>query len=403
MNISTPEEAGMSSERLARIATVMDDFVKDNRLPGIMTLLQRRGKIVHIGKFGLMDIEAGKPMQEDAIFRIYSMTKPITSVAIMMLLEEGRLSLNDPVAKYIPAFAKTKVCVGSSALGLQLVEQEPVMTLYHLITHTAGLSYGWFFDSPVEEMYRQAKLRPFDRDTPLQAIIEEVATFPLLFQPGTQWRYGMSTDVLGHVIQIVADMPLDQFFKERIFKPLGMVDTDFYVPADKISRLAQIYGSQKLYDPQPIPPDAVFGIGDITRPTLSPAGGGGLASTLADYLKFCNCLLNQGIYEGGRLISRKTLDWMTANHMSDALMPIKLGMDVLDHGFGLGFRVAHNLGQRRALSSVGEYGWSGAAQTYFWIDPAEAFIGLMMTQYLPMMPYPVTERFRNLAYQAIAD
>lgn len=403
MYVETPEDVGMSSERLGRIAPIMEDFVRDNRLPGVMTLIKRRGKIVHFDKFGLMDIKAGRPMQEDAIFRIYSMTKPITSIAIMMLLEEGRLGLTDVVSRYIPAFSKTKVYTGMGVLGLQLTHQQPEMTLYHLLTHTSGLSYGWFFDSPVEELYRQSKVRPFDRDVPLQTIVESIAEIPLLFQPGTQWRYSIATDVLGHVVQVVADMPLDDFFKERIFKPLGMDETDFYVPADNVHRLAQIYGSAGLFDPQVIPPAQVMGIADITRPTQSPAGGGGLASTLADYLKFCDCLLANGVYDGGRLISRKTLAWMTANHIPDKLMPIYLGATERDHGFGLGFRVTTDLGKRRRLSSVGEYGWGGAANTYFWIDPAEELIGLFMTQYMPLSPYPVTERFRNLVYQAIAD
>lgn len=403
MDVETPEDVGMSSERLTRIAPIMEDFVRDNRLPGVMTLIKRRGKVVHFDKFGLMDIEAGRSMQEDAIFRIYSMTKPITSIAIMMLLEEGRLGLTDVVSRYIPAFGKTKVYTGMGVLGLQLTHQQPEMTLYHLLTHTSGLSYGWFFDSPVEELYRQSKVRPFDRDTPLQAIIEAVAEIPLLFQPGSQWRYSIATDVLGHIAQVVADMPLDVYFKERIFRPLGMDETDFYVPADKVHRLAQIYGSAGLFDPQVIPPTEVMGIADITRPTLSPAGGGGLASTLADYLKFCDCLLANGKYEGGRLISRKTLELMTAHHIPDKLMPIFLGAGERDHGFGLGFRVTTDLGKRRRLSSVGEYGWGGAANTYFWIDPAEEMIGLFMTQHMPLSPYPVAERFRNLAYQAIAD
>ena len=182
-----------------------------------------------------------------------------------------------------------------------------------------------------------------------------------------------------------------------------MVDTAFSVPADKRSRLAQIYTSQALYDPIPCKPEEVWGLGDVTTPTSIPSGGGGLVSTLADYLAFCSCLLNQGKYDGGSLISRKTLAWMTANHMPPSLMPIKAGPDTLDHGFGLGFRVTTSLGERRELSSVGEYGWGGAAQTYFWIDPAEGFIGLMMTQHLPLAPYPVQERFRNLAYQALVD
>jgi len=403
VQITSPEAVGLSSKRLERISAVMEDFVKDNRLPGIMTLVQRHGKIAHFGKYGMMDIEAGKPMQEDALFRIYSMTKPITSVAIMLLLEEGRLNIYDPVSKFIPAFGKTKVCLGSGILGLQLADQQPVMTIHHLLTHMAGLSYGWFFDSPVEEMYRQIAPILIDRKHSLQELVERIAEFPLLFQPGTKWRYSMATDVLGYVVQVISGMPLGEFFKERIFKPLGMIDTDFYAPSDKLNRLAQVYGSPALYGIHPIPPAETGLIGDVTKPTVAPYGGAGLVSTLADYLAFCNCLLNKGSYDGGRLLSRKTIDWMTANHIPDSLMPLTLGFDQMDHGFGLGFRVTTHLGQVRKLSSVGEFGWGGAANTYFWVDPAEDFIGLMMTQLMPTAPYPAADLFRNLAYQAIID
>ncbi len=403
MQTTSPEDVGLSSTRLDRITPYMEDLVHDNQLPGVLTLVQRHGKIAHFGKFGSMNIEASKPMQEDALFRIYSMTKPITSIAVMMLLEEGRFNLFDPVSKYIPAFAKTKVCVGSGVMGLQLVDQQPPMNIQHLLTHTSGLSYGSFFDSPVDDLYRCVDKGPFDRTAPLENLIEQLAALPLVFQPGTNWRYSMSTDVLGYLVQLIADMPLADFFKERIFKPLGMVDTDFMVPSQKLSRLAQIYYSDALYDIHPVLSKSVPGIGDITKPTSTPLGGAGLVSTLADYLAFCNCMLNKGTYEGGRLLSRKTIEWMTANHIPDSMMPIYMGLEQRDHGFGLGFRVTTHLGQARRLSSVGEFGWGGLANTYFWVDPVEDFIGLMMTQHLPTLPYIANDIFRNLAYQAIND
>jgi CubicO group peptidase (beta-lactamase class C family) len=403
MQTHAPESVGIDSRRLERIDTYIQDAVQNDRLPGIMTLVQRRGKVVQVGKYGKMDIEAGRAMEEDALFRIYSMTKPVTSVAAMMLFEEGRLNVTDPVSKYIPAFKKTKVYDGMGVLGMKLVEQQPEMTIHHLLTHMAGLSYGWFFDSPVEELYRQGFPSVFHREQPLKDVIEKLAEIPLLFQPGTQWRYSVATDVLGYVVQVVADMPLADFFQERIFKPLGMMDTDFYVPAEKCGRLAQVYTSAKLYDPIPIPPEDVGLIRDVTLPTHCPSGGGGLISTLADYLSFCECLLHGGKYEGGRLLSRKTIEWMTANHIPDALMPMKAGLDTIDHGFGLGFRVTTSLGMKRRLSSVGEYGWGGAAKTYFLIDPAEALVLVMMTQHMPVEIYPMQEMFTNLAYQAIDD
>jgi CubicO group peptidase (beta-lactamase class C family) len=317
MTITAPEKVGLSSNRLNRINLFMEDLVHDDRLPGVLTLVQRHGEIAHLGKFGSMDIEAGKPMQEDALFRIYSMTKPITSVAIMMLLEEGRFNLFDSVAKFIPSFAKTKVCVGSGVAGMQLVDQQPQMNLQHLLTHTSGLSYGSFFDSPVEELYRRSGRNAFTRADQLGDLVEGIAGIPLVFQPGTNWRYSVATDVLGYIVQLVADMPLADFYKERIFKPLGMVDTAFTVPEDKVNRLAQIYTSETLYDIHPVPPEHVPGITDVTKPTSSPLGGAGLVSTLADYLAFCNCMLNKGAYTGGRLLSRKTVEWMTANHIPD--------------------------------------------------------------------------------------
>lgn len=403
MKIHTPEEVGMSSKRLARISSIMEQFVKDNQTPGIMTLVQRKGHVVHFGKYGMMDIEAGKPMQEDALFRIYSMTKPIVCVALMMLYEEGHFSLNDPVSKFIPAFANTKVYARSTPLGPILVDQNPVMTLHHLLTHTAGLSYGWFFDTPVEDKYRELLPKIFHRTTTLAESVVQLAELPLVSQPGTTWRYSYAHDVIGHLVQVIADMPLAEFLEVRIFKPLGMMDTAFQVAAEKLDRLTQIYNSEKLYEPTSIKSDKVWLTGDVTVPTKCPSGGAGLVSTLEDYLAFCNCLIQNGRYEGGQLLSRKTLAWMTANHIPPQLMPIKIGDWSMDHGYGLGFRVTTSLGEAKAVTSAGEYGWAGAANTYFWIDPVEEFIGLFMTQYLTTEPYPVHERFKILAYQAITD
>jgi len=403
MKVHSPEEVGMSSERLARIAAVVEQFVQGNQLPGILTLVQRQGKVVHYGQYGMMDIEAGKPMQEDALFRIYSMTKPIVSVALMTLYEAGRFSLNDPVSKFVPAFAKTKVYTGESPLGLTLVDQNPAMTLHHLLTHTSGLSYGWFFDSPIEQFYRTLVPKLYRRDQTLEEVVSQLAELPLLFQPGTQWRYSFATDVLGYVVQVIADMPLADFLQERIFSPLGMTDTAFVVPPQKLHRLAQLYRSEKLYDPVALQPEEVGLLRDVTVPTQCPSGGGGLISSLGDYLAFCTCLINNGRYSGGQLLSRKTIAWMTADHIPAHLKPLKMGAEQLDFGFGLGFKVVTSLGEARSLTSVGEYGWGGAAKTNFWIDPAEKLIGLMMTQHMPLEPYPVQERFRNLTYQAIVD
>jgi len=383
MNIHTPEEVGMSSKRLERVDARMEELVKDNQMPGIMTLAQRRGKVVHLGKYGLMDIEAGKPIQEDTIFRIYSMTKPIVSVAVMMLFEEGRLTLNDLVSRYIPSFATIKVKTDS-----ELVEQQSEMTLYHLITHTSGLDYH---------------TKPFEQRSPtLAEAVDHIAQHPLLFQPGTRFSYSSATDVLGYIVQLVADMPLTDFLEERIFKPLGMIDTSFHVPSEKLDRLAQLYefeipGELRIF------PGTGFFIGDVTVPTNCPSSGAGLVSTLGDYLAFCNCLINSGRYENGRLLSRKTLAWMTANHRPDHFEPAVFNPHYHVFDFGLGLRVDTTLDRQRSVTTPGQYGWGGAACTWFFIDPAEEFIVILMTQMGSAYGERLTELYKNLYYQAIDD
>jgi CubicO group peptidase (beta-lactamase class C family) len=382
----------------------MSTAVKDNRLPGILTLVQRRGEIVQQGCYGMMDIEADKPMQSDTIFRIYSMTKPIASVALMMLFEEGYFNLQDPVAQYIPAFAKTKVYESSTAIGMRLVEQATPINIRHLLTHTSGLSYGFFLDHPIEDIYRQFALMNFKRHQTLQASVEALAELPLVFQPGTQWRYSMATDVVGYLVEVLSGIPFADFLQERIFKPLGMEDTSFQVEQSKVQRLAQIYMTQTMQSSIAIPPAEVGLIGDVTLPTQCPSGGGGLVSTLADYLKFANCLLNKGAYEGGRILGSKTLTWMASNHVPATHFPLMLGPGDIATGFGLGFRVTQNIGTVGYLSSVGEFGWSGAAQTHFLVDPKEELVTLFMTQMLPDgVIYPYRERYQNLIYQAIID
>jgi CubicO group peptidase (beta-lactamase class C family) len=382
---------------------MLERYTRDDRMPGVMVALQRRGKLAYLGKAGSAVIATRTPIQEDHLFRIYSMTKPLISIAMMMLYEDGALSLNDPLADYIPAFAHTKVFDGMGNLGMRLVAQRQPITLHHLLTHTSGLSYGWYFDTPVEDLYRAAVPEMFKRDEPLEKTVNLLAELPLVFQPGTQWRYSYATDVLAHVVQVASGMALEDFMRARIFEPLRMIDTSFSVPAEKIGRLAELYRSDGLYDPIAVPPSESFLIGDVTTPTRCPSGGAGLLSTLADYLNFANFLLNRGVFDGNRLMSRKTLDWMASNHIPQSQLPLKIGDGALDFGFGLGFRVAIDLGQARTVTSVGEFGWAGAANTYFWVDPAEEYIGVMMTQYLPLLPSPVQERVRILAYQAIVD
>jgi len=419
LKVTEPEKLGFSSQRLARIDQRMERYIEEQQLSGTMTLIARKGEVVHCACCGMRDIENQTPLTEDTIFRIYSMTKPITSVAAMMLYEEGLFQLDDPVAKYLPAFADTKVYSGSGFGGMELVDQQREMTIQHLMSHTAGLSYGWFLDTPVEDGYRRAKL--MDRNKPLDKFVAEIAKLPLLYQPGTQWRYSLATDVLGHLVEVISGKSLDTFFAEEIFQPLGMVDTGFHVPTKDADRLASMY---RPTDPPPrsliinmLPKGETGKIENCalhcidrasTSPYLEPSaflsGGGGLLSTTTDYLRFAQMLLNGGELDGTRLLGRKTLEMMRTNYLPDALMPIEIGGDyIYGTGFGLGFSIVTNVPQSGVLGSEGNYGWSGAATTNFWIDPQEELLGISMTQFMPTGHYPFTRDFRLLTYQALVD
>jgi CubicO group peptidase (beta-lactamase class C family) len=303
------------------------------------------------------------------------MTKPIIAVAVMMLLEEGAISLLDPVSRYIPSFARIKVNTDAG-----LVEQNPKMDLFHLMTHTSGLGY---YTAPFGQ-----------RTQTLAEAIDQIAQYPLKYQPGTDWVYSSASDVLGYVIQVAADVPLADFLEERIFKPLGMKDTGFYVPEDKRSRLAQIYKFEAPGERR------IAAVGNVTVPTRCPSGGGGLVSTLADYLAFCNCLLNSGYYEGGILLSRKSIELMTTNHLPASFFPLHIGAHVQGYGFGL--RVYSSLFESRLLASTGSYAWGGAAKTIFFIDPAEDFVAIFLTQVGSDIGWRFNQEiFQNLAYQTI--
>jgi CubicO group peptidase (beta-lactamase class C family) len=389
-----PEKVGMSSERLNRIKPVMQKYIDENKLPGIITMVARHGKVVHFEKYGMMD--ADKPMQLNTIFSLQSMTKPITSVAAMMLYEEGLFQLDDPVSKYIPEFKDLKVFSSKDKDGIHVVDQIKPMTIRNLLTHTSGLTYGMYDingNTPVDSMYNAVK---WNSGT-LSEMIQKLVKIPLANQPGTKWNYSVSTDVLGYLVEVISGKPLNEFFKERIFIPLKMEDTDFYVPKEKINRLAALYGpSDNKGIKVIIKPDSAR----FSRPAKFLGGGGRLYSTATDYMIFAQMLLNKGEYNGIRLLGSKTVELMTKNQIPAELLPVA-DWYLPGLGFGLGFSVMSDpLG---ILGSQGEYGWAGAYNTYFSIDPTEDLIWIQMTQFYPTFYYPVSKEFKVLVYQAIVD
>jgi CubicO group peptidase (beta-lactamase class C family) len=394
MKKSTPEELGFSANRLKRIDTAMQRYVDQKTLAGLVTLVARRGGVVHFEKFGYQDIETREPMELDTIFRIYSMTKPITSVALMMLFEHCLIRLTDPVTKFIPEFKKVKVLVSEG----KLADLEREITIQDLLRHTAGLSYGDDEDSPVDELYRQADI--FNTDITLEEMIRRIADLPLANQPGQVWRYSVATDVVGYLVEVISDMSLAEFFDEKIFRPLGMEDTSFSVPPDKIDRFATLSGKTEKSALDLI--DTATG-GNYFNVRLH-SGGHGLVSTMADYLRFAQLVLDKGELDGVRLLGPKTMELMTTNHLPPALIPIAMGEEQMPgFGFGLGFSVMMDVAQSGMMGSVGLHGWGGWANTHFWVDPQEQLIGILMLQYVPSGTYPVTNDFRTLVYQALID
>ena len=399
MESISPENVGFSSERLERIGPMMQAYVDRKELPGLITLIAHKGKIVHFGKFGLMDIETNKPMQADTIFRIYSMTKPVTNVAAMMLYEEGHFQLNDPLSKFIPAFKDVKVLGKSSGADIELVDLEREITIRDLMTHTSGLTYDFLEDSPVDALYKENDI--FDSGKTLQENIEALVKLPLVHQPGTAWRYSVSTDVLGYLVEVIAGTTLDTFFKERIFAPLGMTDTGFSVPQNTQERLATLYYQTESGQLATLDPPEVS---DYTTPPQLFSGGGGLVSTMSDYLRFSQMILNGGELDGIRLLGPRTVSLMAINHLPDHLLPMGFpDRELPGLGFGLGFAVVLDAAQTQVLESVGNIGWGGAASTHFWIDPQEDLIAILMTQFMPLNHYPLETQFKILTYQALVQ
>jgi len=403
----------MSGQRLARIRPVLQGYVDHHGYAGISTMIARRGKVIYADQVGWQDCEAGVPMAEDTIFRMYSMTKPVVYATLMTLYEEGRFQLTDPVAKFIPAFGATKVLDSDGSL----VDQNPLrpMQVRDLMTHTSGLTYDFLEDFPVGAQYRDARLMN-DATRSLGALIAELARFPLAFQPGTMWHYSLGTDVAAHLIEVISGKPLGQFLHERLFEPLGMSDTAFGVPETQRHRLSAMYGFRDINAPG-MTFGALYGEHDgnvgrrevqdtypVDAPDVFQRGGTGLFSTASDYLRFAMMLLHGRAGDGTRILGRKTLELMHTNHLPADQLPFMLAGTPFapGYGFGLGSRVAMDVGASEVSGSVGEFGWLGAAKTYFWVDPVEDLVGLFMSQFMCALDNPQKD-LRALAYQAIDD
>jgi len=388
--IATPEDIGLSSAALTRLGTVLSGEVASGRVPGAVALIARRGRVAYFESFGRRDPANGAPMTKDTIFRIYSMTKPIVSVAAMMLWEEGRFLLNDPIAKYLPELADLKVAVQRGA-EIELVPQARPITVQDLLRHTSGLTYEFRGSGPVHKMYMAAKI--YNRH---QSNADQVATLsklPLLHQPGSKWEYSRSTDVLGRLVEVLSDLSLGDYLQRNILAPLGMIDTAFHVPMSEHARLAEAFAKD---------PDTGAGV-QLIHVKDAPgfeSGGGGLVSTASDYARFLQLLLNGGRLDGVRLLSRKTVELMTADHLG----PITGAPDLLlpGYGFGLGFAVRLQAGIAPVPGSIGQYFWGGLAGTTFWVDPAEQLFALMLIQAPGQRDYYRT-LFRDLVYAAFAD
>ncbi len=406
IEVVRPESVGLSSERLTRIEAHLDRrYIAPQKIAGALTLVARKGKVAYLSCVGQMDIERNKPMTEDTIFRLYSMSKPITSVGLMMLYEHGHFQLDDPVHKTIPEWRNLRVYeLGNHPRWITTPCERP-MTIRDLFCHMSGLTYGFMERTNVDRAYRRLGIgREGSKD--LRAMIETLAEIPLEFTPGSRWNYSVSTDVLGYLIEQISGMPLDEYLRSQIFEPLGMLDTGFTVPADKVARFAANYTRGRDKKPRLEDDPATS---EFTEATTFFSGGGGLVSTAADYLRFCKMLLNRGELDGHRLLGRKTLELMTTNHLPNGQDLTDLATGAFSEttyegvGFGLGFSVQLDCARSQLVGSPGEYAWGGAASTAFWIDPSEELITIFMTQLMPSRTFNFRGQLKTIIYGSIID
>ena len=394
---ATPEEVGMSSERLERLSSALQHYVDNGEVAGTATIVVRRGKIVYLEAFGQRDREARSPMTTDAIFRIASQTKAPISVGVMMLQEEGKLLITDPVGKYLPGFAQTTVGVPNGAGGFTVVPADRPIVIRDLLTHTAGISYG---SGLVSERWEEAGITGWyfaNREEPVGATVARIAALPMNAQPGTQWVYGYNTDILGALIEKVSGQPLDVFMRERILEPLGMNDTHFYLPRGDRDRLATVYSATNGGLGRAPDPGHMVGQGAyVDGPRQSFSGGAGFLSTVSDYARFLQMTLNGGELDGVRILTPKTIELMTTDHLRG--IPFRSGQ-----GFGLGFSVVTDLGARGIPGSVGEYGWGGAYHSTYWVDPEEELVVVYLTNLIPAGDIDDHGKLRALIYQALMN
>jgi CubicO group peptidase (beta-lactamase class C family) len=396
---------GFDLARFDHLDAMLHRYVDGGRLPGTQVVVSRHGEVVHRDVYGYTDVESGAKVAPDTIYRLYSMTKPVTSVAALMLVESGDLLLDNPVARYIPALGEPRVWAGGTPTSPRTRPAAREITIHDLLTHTSGLTYGFQFQHPVDQMYRERQLGDFSTpDYDLEEAIERLGQLPLQFDPGSRWNYSMATDVLGRVVEVVGGEALDAFFQRRILGPLGMVDTHFNAPESDLPRCCPLYvrgGAGKLVVMAPTKA--------MLRAPSMLSGGGGLVGTTDDYLRFAHMLLNRGELDGVRILGSRTVDYMATNHLPGGASMNEMGQSTFTeeamagHGFGLGVSVVIDPAASHVLCSPGSFAWGGAASTAFWVDPVEQICCVFMTQLLPSDTYPIRTQLRNAVYQALVD
>lgn len=417
LTVTDPTELGFDPARLHRIDQFINDrYLENGRFPGFTLLVSRGGSVAHLSFQGDAKTEDKTPMAEDTLVRIYSMSKPITSVALLSLYEEGRFKLDQPVSTFIPSWSDLRVFADGSAADYTTKFPEREMTVHDLLTHTSGLTYGWMGRHPVDAMYRRNGID--SRADKLESYVELLGQQPLLFSPGTEWSYSVATDVIGRLVEVISGQRFDRFLSERIFQPLGMHDTGFWVEDERASRLAANYAVPSL-SPFPLPEGAsgdsmvcIDDGGPGTPYRSNPeflSGGGGLVSTIGDYHRFTQMLIRGGELDGARVLGRKTIEYATTNHLPGGQDLASMGQPVFSEtkydgvGFGLGFSVVVDPAAAQVISSAGEYAWGGAASTLFWIDPAEELTVIGLTQLMPSSAYPIRQELKALVYSALTE